>query len=260
MYAKVIVGVDGSERAEHAVAAGSMAARCFDRPLELLTVDQPAASDGDGRVDARVVVHDDAVAALVAEAKATTPPGLLCLSSRGRGALGELVFGSVTAGVIRTLHAPLVVTGPRFFPTTARWARVLVCLDGSVTAASILPVVRSWATQLDLAVDLLHVAYPMGSYLEEPSAEEPSRLVGAELERTAEDLRAVGVTCRSMVVEHTDVPVAIAEQAAYRMADLIALATHGRTGLARVIAGNVTLETLRRATVPVLTMRPETLT
>lgn len=260
MYARVIVGVDGSERAEHAVATGRLAGDAFACPVAVVQIAEASSDADEGLTGVQVLVGADPVAALVAESRATQPEGLLCLSTRGRGALSELVFGSVTAGVIRALHAPLVVTGPRVAAPTSRWSRMLVCLDGSVTAASILPVVRSWATQLDLAVDLLHVAYPLGPYLEQPDAGEESRLVGAELERTAEDLRAVGLRCRAIVVEHADVPAAIAEQAAYRMADLVALATHGRSGLARVVAGNVTLETLRRTTVPVLTVRPEHLT
>ncbi len=43
----------------------------------------------------------------------------------------------------------------------------------------------------------------------------------------------------------------------HRAADLIVMATHGRTGLARVLVGSVATEAIRHASVPVLTLRPE---
>lgn len=49
---------------------------------------------------------------------------------------------------------------------------------------------------------------------------------------------------------------AVLEYAAANGVDLLAMGTHGRTGIDRYIAGSVTERVLRRATVPVLTVRP----
>ena len=52
----------------------------------------------------------------------------------------------------------------------------------------------------------------------------------------------------------------IADTAREEGADLIAMATHGRTGLARLVLGSVATETLQRAMVPLLLLRPASLT
>lgn len=48
----------------------------------------------------------------------------------------------------------------------------------------------------------------------------------------------------------------ITRQAAHRQIDVIAMATHGRTGLARLIAGSVASATVRQSTFPLLLLRP----
>ena len=260
MYARVIVGTDGSQRALRAVPVGTRVAAAFGCPLELVHV--PAAEDRDGLDNggAQVVPGTDPAGALVTLAAETDPSGLLCLSSRGRSALGEVVFGSVTAQVLRTLHAPLLVTGPALVEPHERWRRLLVCLDGSDTSATILPVATAWAHRLDLEVRLLHVAYPYG---EAPAGEfglaEEERAAARQLEAAAAELASAGLTVHRSIEEHTQPAVGIAERASRGGADLIALATHGRTGLARLVAGSVALEVVRRVDVPVLTVRPEQL-
>lgn len=260
MYARVLVATDGSQRSLRAAPVGSQVAAAFGCPMELVHV--PADEDAGG-VDlpaARVVPGGDPADALVALSTETDPPGLLCLSSRGRSALGEVVFGSVAARVLRTLHAPLLVTGPSLVKPHPRWRRLLVCLDGSDTSAAILPVVAAWARHLDLEVRLLHVAYPYG---EAPAGEfgmvEEERAAARQLEAAAAELAAAGLTVHRSIEEHTQPAVGIAERASRGGADLIALATHGRTGLGRLVAGSVALEVIRRADVPVLTVRPEQL-
>lgn len=260
MYARVIVGTDGSERARQAVPTAAYAAERFGCPVELVHV--PADEDAVDldTTDMRLVPADDPASGLVALATQTDPPGLLCLSSRGRRALGEVVFGSVASRVIRTLHAPLLVVGPSFRQPLRPWRRLLVCLDGSANAATILPHVDAWAQALDLEVELLHVAYPLGDprggYLQLPDEE---RVAAEQLGAAATELEAAGVAVRRSVVEHTYTAEGIARQAERSPSGLIALATHGRTGLARLIAGSVALDVVRHATVPVLTLRPEQL-
>ncbi len=53
--------------------------------------------------------------------------------------------------------------------------------------------------------------------------------------------------------------VAIAQRAAMEKFDLIAMATHGRSGLARLVLGSVATGTLQHANVPVLLVRPAAL-
>ena len=263
VYDRIIVPIDGARRALAPLPHAQTLAHSWGCPLEVVHVaipdDPPAEAEPDGH-DVRRIHSQDPAGALRDEALKTDPSGLLCMASRGRTATGELLFGTITGQVIRTLHRPLVVTGPELTApsTPADIRRLLVCLDGSVTSAAILPIARTWATELGLEIVLLHVAYPAG----DPTAgqgnvPEETRVVTAELKRTTDDLADVGIDVRWHVVEDTAPATGIVRQAAHRGADLIVMATHGRTGLARVLAGSVATEVIRHAPVPVLTLRPE---
>lgn len=258
MYARVVVGTDGSDLSLAARPVGEVASAAFACPLELLHVpadEDPPRLDTTGMT---IRAAPSPAVGLTEHAAETDPPGLLCLSTRGRGAVGEMVFGSVAAQVIRTAHAPVLTVGPNIQPTGRPWKRLLVCLDGSEVATSILPVVRTWASELACDVHLLHIAYPLGDpRIGDIQVPEETHVVTGQLRAAAEALQDAGVAARWSVEEDTEVAAGLARQAAHRMADVIALATHGRTGLARILAGNVTLETVRRATVPVLTLRPD---
>lgn len=137
---------------------------------------------------------------------------------------------------------------------------MLVCLDGSTTAATILPTVQQWATELGLQVHLLHITYPLGDpHIGDLHVPEETRVISAELRRTADELEAAGIEATWAVVEDTEVAAGIARQAAHRMSDLIAMSTHGRTALGRVLAGSVARATVALAPVPTLVLRPEQL-
>lgn len=268
MYPRVIVGVDGSRRAQQAVAVGAAAAAGFGCPVELVQVgddalpvpdeDVPTAADRLGEVNR--VVADDPAAGLIAHAEASRPAGLLCLSSRGRTAIGEVVLGSVTAAVLRRHRAPLLVAGPQLRAPTAPWRRMLVCLDGSENAAGIVPIVTAWARALDLDVRLVHVAYPLGGpYVGDVEVPDEDLAAAEQLRTVAAALAGEGIAVSWSVVEQLVVVDGIREQIERGAIDLVALASHGRTGLGRLVAGSVALDVVRHVTVPLLTVRPDNL-
>ena len=263
VYERIIVPIDGAPRALAPLPFAEQLAATWGCPLEVVHVtpgDEPAAElESVGHAVHRLR-GDEPAAVLVSEARASDPPALLYMASRGRSPVGEALFGAVTGRVIRELHAPLVVTGPGLVAPTGppRVTRMLVCLDGSTTSASILPTARSWADELDLEAILVHVAYPVGDPVAGPPVlPEETRAVTAELERTADEWNAAGIDTRWQVMEDTDPASGIVRQAAHRGVDLVAMATHGRTGLERLLVGSVAAAVMRRSPVPVLTLRPE---
>ncbi len=139
--------------------------------------------------------------------------------------------------------------------------RILVPLDGSKTAEAILPFVLEIAGPLDIEVTLLRVVVPVP-----PSVVEGSRQVVVEdtearraeaeqyLDRLAAELRDRGVRVRT-VVRRGDPVTEIAAAARELEVDLVAMTTHGRSGLGRLLFGSVTEAVLRSTDLPVLMMR-----
>ncbi len=264
MYERIILPIDGARRALTPLPFAEELAATWGCPLEVVHVtdgDEPAAEAEPEGYEVRRLQGADPAATLVSQARAD-PPALLCMASRGRSPVGESLFGTVTGRVIRELHAPLVVTGPHLLTPSGppRVTRILVSLDGSTTSASILPTAHRWAQELDLEVVLTHVAYPVGDPVAgPPTLPEETRVVRAELKRTADEWNEAGIDTRWQVVEDTDPATGIVRQASHRRVDLVVMATHGRTGLARLLAGSVATGVVRRSPVPVLTRRPERL-
>jgi universal stress protein A len=75
-----------------------------------------------------------------------------------------------------------------------------------------------------------------------------------ELERRADSLRAAELPV-DIAIGFGDVADQILELAGETKADVIVMGTHGRTGLAHMLIGSMTEKVLRRASVPVLTVR-----
>jgi nucleotide-binding universal stress UspA family protein len=141
------------------------------------------------------------------------------------------------------------------------YKRVLVPVDGSGVAESILPFILEIASPSDLDVILLQV-----NGLIPPMAIEGTRYFAADdfEARRAEAERyldLLGAELRnSRVRVHTRVrrgePVdEILAAARDEAVDLIAMATRGRSGPARLLWGSITEAVVRRARVPVFLVR-----
>jgi nucleotide-binding universal stress UspA family protein len=141
---------------------------------------------------------------------------------------------------------------------------ILVGLDGSPLAEAILEPVRVLATRLGAEVALLHVvavpesvravAASAGVTLDEVVTQERER-ARTYLDRIAHRLRETGLTVRTATAAG-EAAVEIERWAAREHVDLIALATHGRSGLGRWLYGSVADAVLHSATTPLLLVRP----
>lgn len=125
--------------------------------------------------------------------------------------------------------------------------RILVTADGSAESEAvfpaIMPIVRAYAPE----VAVLYV-------LEDPDA---SFTPPARLAKACGALRATNVNA-SLELREGIPAEEILRAANDKKADLIALSTHGRGGVARLLAGSVAEEVLRKARIPVLLTRPAT--
>jgi nucleotide-binding universal stress UspA family protein len=142
------------------------------------------------------------------------------------------------------------------------YERVLVPLDGSEVAEAILPFAEQVAGPLDAEVVLLRVIEPLS----------PTELVASAgvvapdtfmlrdmdakqyLSEVQRRLSKKGLRVRTQVANGPPAKeILVAAQAI--SADLIAMVTHGRSGLGRVLLGSVAEAVLRASPVPVLLIR-----
>ncbi|UIO98656.1 universal stress protein [Halobaculum sp. CBA1158] len=134
---------------------------------------------------------------------------------------------------------------------------ILVPFDGSDGATSVLYHVGEIATRTDATVHVLYVADTDRDSVSVVRGRAIDALV-AEGEDVVDE--AAGVLASLGVDHETDViqgnPVSTIVAYADRTdQDLIAMATHGRSGIARFLAGSVSERVVRLSSVPVLTAR-----
>jgi nucleotide-binding universal stress UspA family protein len=137
--------------------------------------------------------------------------------------------------------------------------RALITLDGSMVAEAILPAFLRVAYPLGMEIVLIRVVLPVPVSSDDPHhAQESAERMKAEAD---EYLRALAAT---PVFEGLRVSTTVRTGEAAReiigaaqevQADLIAMTTHGRTGLRRLLFGSVAEAVLRAAPVPVFVVR-----
>lgn len=132
---------------------------------------------------------------------------------------------------------------------------ILVPLDGSPQAESVLPAACRLARAAHATLLLIRVAQAGPSFIDGAYAEiEAVTVARRYLDRVAQNLSARGLVVRTDVFVH-DPANAIATAALVHGADLIAMCTHGRSGLGRLLLGSVAEAVLHESDVPVLLVR-----
>jgi len=191
---------------------------------------------------------------------------LIVISSHGRRGIARLALGSVTDLLIRQTTIPVLVVKPKasyLTPEAAREFRnIVVPLDGSGLAEQILTRVVPLAKVEEADITLLHVIAPeethqTGEVPVAPWWEKKVASARAYLTHRAAEIRRQGVAVRIEVVIGENVADSITDYARRERADLIAIATHGRRGLARVLRGSVADGVTKSAMSSILVFHPD---
>ncbi len=151
--------------------------------------------------------------------------------------------------------------------------RILVCLDGSPLAEQILPYVTEEAMRFGSTVVLLQVvtiattlvtpgipgapSVPVHGQITLEHIRKEENEANTYLERIAAPLRERGVTVKTVVLPGPPVGDAIVNYAREHRTDLIAIATHGHSGLREAVLGSTADYVLRESGLPVLLVRPK---
>lgn len=143
------------------------------------------------------------------------------------------------------------------------YRRILVPLDGSERAEAILPYVEELAKVHGSTIVFLQVIepgatmvtpYDVGPYFDAELAERWAKEAETYLQQLCEEYKAKELRSRC-VVETGPVVRTILEVAQRENADVIAMASHGRSGLGRVFYGSVAAGILQQADRPLLLVR-----
>jgi len=178
---------------------------------------------------------------------------LIAMSTHGRGGAVRLIAGSVAEEVLRKAEVPLLLTRPNI-PVHA-WKRIVVALDGSERSESILPDAVTLARKLGAAVEVVRVAAPViaggaGETAIVLPPEDPMPYLKGIVKR----LEADGVKAGAVALEGRASEALLGHLNGSGGA-LLCMATHGRSGLARILLGSVAEEVVRKTPCPVLLRR-----
>ena len=278
----ILVPLDGSDLAEQALATAVTIARRRGLAVRLVHVHLPHAADpihieglpvvdehlhsqrnlheqtylervrdrvASGVAASIAILHGHPAAALAQDARASGAHWIV-MTTHGRGGLERAWLGSVADELVRVSPVPLLLVRPQVGAAPALPRTILVPLDGSPLAEGILEHVLLLARgDSGCEIVLLEVATDEEGGTGREEAER-------YLDGVARRLTAVGARVRTRVEVADDAASAILESVRSQNADLVALATHGRSGLVRVALGSVADKVVRGATVPVLLFRP----
>lgn len=270
MFGDVLVPLDGSDQSVRALEIAVPLCRYLDSTLRVVAFDEiryladtnrevlsivERLDANDLNIDVRVEVPQKRVSQELLDLLDATPGTLLCMSTHGRGR-SELVTGSIANEIVRHTTSPVLLIGPHC--ETGRFTvsgRVVVSADGSTVSEAIVPIATAWSIVTHSPVEVVSVLDPKASKIAAASHGDISEsayvhrvatTIGQDLERVVD----------YEVLHGNDPAKAIVDHVAGEEASLIAMATHGITGIARITTGSVTAEVIRTSPVPVLVVRP----
>ncbi len=277
----VVVPLDESALAEEAIPWAAALARAEHRPVHLVSVQPPAAAfwelaDVDPRLPIQahretlhaylnqlrrldalkglavtVDVLDGEVVAQIRWLGDRVEAGMVVLTTRGRGGLGQGGIGSVAARLVQMLPVTVVVIPPGapFMPPAA----ILVPLDGSDESAVALAPARKLASGLGATLHLLRVIDPDIAWgLPE---EEQARFLAAVRKRASYYLTTVAAAGEVTAVGDGRAAETILDYAGENGCRIIAMATHGRATERRSELASVADAIVRVTNRPVMLVR-----
>jgi nucleotide-binding universal stress UspA family protein len=202
---------------------------------------------------------------------------LIVMTTHGHGAMARFWLGSVADELVRHSPVPILLIRPQEEKSASSapakepvLRKFLIALDGSPLSESILEKAVPLARFMEAEFSLIRVIQPIilgkvgipepASGVMSPSVmekleswhKERQQEATVYLEKVAATLLSSSLTVRTKVVSHEQPAVAILDEARTQGADVIAIETHGRSGLSRFFLGSIADKVIRGATIPVL--------
>ncbi|MFO1540361.1 MAG: universal stress protein [Chloroflexota bacterium] len=195
----------------------------------------------------------------IADAAAAWGADCIVTGSRGMGAIRTALLGSVCAELVERAPCPVLVA------RAATVRRILLADDGSEVARGAAAALAAIGPLARLPVEVVSVAEHDEAGPDDLRGADPARLAAIaaaraaatrehheRIARDAADRLSAGGRTVGWTVRTGDPAAAIVDEAEARGADLVALGTHGRSGLDRILLGSVARSVLTHARCSVL--------
>jgi nucleotide-binding universal stress UspA family protein len=252
---RVLVPLDGTTLSEAALPVGDDFASRMGAALELMTICSPGIDQLADRMyleklatrctaacTTTVVASDDAVDKTIASM--ADDDTLICIGAHGHTGI-RLTLPSVSEPLVRRLSTPVLLVGPEVKTPSPR-GPVVVCLGWSEIGDAAVTPAAEVANALHVGLELYHVSRGVdGAWMRE------------RLQRVAASVAGPAVWVVVGDGAHTSVAHSIADHARVTDASMLALATHSRSGVDRLVYGSTAQHVVHHAPCPVLVVHEE---
>jgi nucleotide-binding universal stress UspA family protein len=220
---------------------------------------------------------DGEIASVIREQADSLRASWVVMTTHARGPIGRFWLGSVTDELVRSLSISLVAVHPQDHPPDLAKEQaiqhMLIPLDGTPLAEQILEPALTLGKAMNAHYTLLRVVTPVypvtlpsepaifGSVATdimervEKLHAELRKEATEYLDKIAQRLRAENLQVHTRVVVEEQPGVAILDSAKAPI-DMIAIETHGRGGLSRLLLGSVADKVIRGSKLPILVHKP----
>jgi nucleotide-binding universal stress UspA family protein len=296
MYTRILVPLDGSRTAEAVLPYARLLAGKLRIPVELLTVidviETSRQLGPDHYLDFETAIKDQvpsaekylsgvaksfqgetvscsvekSITAGTILSKTEADKGtLIAMATHGRSGFRRWLLGSIAEKVLHAANNPLLLV--RAIENVATEGKaaldsVLIPLDGSDLAESILPQAVELAKALDLKLRLMRSSDVTGRTLSYRDYSGFTALLAewkneaiSYLDEKLSQLRTEGLSDVTSFVAEGEPAEEIIDAAKGAPNSLIAMCTHGRSGVTRWMLGSVTEKVVRHSGNPVLVIR-----
>jgi nucleotide-binding universal stress UspA family protein len=287
MYKRILVPLDGSKLAEEVLPYAKFLANALDLPMNLLHVNDPesaapsshtvqgtdylkaVAATLPASLAVNCSVENGRAAEVIVDSASRDPNTLITMATHGRSGGQRWLLGSVAQKVLHAAINPLLLIRPSEQTRASAEARLrtlILPLDGSHLAEKIFPHVVYLANSLKLEVVLIRTytlpttGYFMAIGISPPAIGEMQAKIKKEvtdyLQAKVEELQAEGIEKVSLVAVEGRGPEEIIDLARRTADTIVAMSTHGRSGIGRWVLGSVTDRVVCYCGDPVLVIRP----
>jgi nucleotide-binding universal stress UspA family protein len=285
LYKKILVPLDGSELAQLALPFAEKIAGQLGSHVMLIYVGQSSedsrnperqlylekiATDLKAGVKRRIgklkrkrinvkseILTGDAAAEIIDYAN-NSETDLIIMSTHGRSGLERWALGSVADKVLRGTDKPLILVRARTvspeISSESVLRKIVLALDGSKDSEAVIPYVEDLALGINAEVVLIHVIEPSYSFYtigglkyqgySERKKKTMKAFYNSYLKGIATRFANRGIDTRHQVL-FGDVTEAIVDFADKTRADLVAMTTHGRSGVKRWVLGSTAARILQ---------------